>query len=254
MLRRSKAAGALPPNPCRRCLPPLCCLPSLARLFDLPANFPTALQVQLVRKLGSDGEPLEGLKLHRPAAAYTSHPLWAQLAGAHCSFEEACSLLAGGAAEDLLAAAPGCRGMRHKQAAAIGAAAGHQRGPEPQSKRPRQEQPESCAQCGTSQPGGMPHTTGQQGLCTACSRAVPGQPAADAATVQRSRSGTADADHSAQAPAAGQKVRQASWVRQTAWSGLEPADCGVYCIRLPRSVTGGKCGVITAPSKAPAAF
>lgn len=201
----------------------------------------------LVRKLGGDGEPLEGLKLHRPAAAYTSHPLWAQLAGAHCSFEEACSLLAGGAAEDLLAAPLGCRGMRHKQAAANGAAAGPQRGPELQSKRARQEQMESCTQCGASQPGGMHRSTGQQGLCTACSRAVPGPPAAGAATVQRSGRGTADADQSAQAPAAGQKQGQTPGSRQTSWSGLEPADCGVYCIRLPRSVTGGKCGVISAP-------
>lgn len=58
---------------------------------------------------------LDGLKLHRPAAAYTSHPLWDQLSSEHCSFDEACSLLAGGAAEDLLASPTGGRQLRLKR-------------------------------------------------------------------------------------------------------------------------------------------
>ena len=70
---------------------------------------------QLVRKLGGHAAQVEALKLHRPAATYTSHPRWQQLSGAHCSFEEACSLLAGGLAADFLQPAASRRVSRHVQ-------------------------------------------------------------------------------------------------------------------------------------------
>ena len=72
-----------------------------------------------MRKLGGHvhvhAAQLEALKLHRPAFTYTSHPLWQQLSGAHCSFEEACSLLAGGLAADFLQHAASRRVSRHVQ-------------------------------------------------------------------------------------------------------------------------------------------
>ena len=65
-----------------------------------------------MRKLCGDAARIDVLKLHRPAAAYTSHPLWQQLSGGHCSFEEACSLLAGGLAADFFET-PNGRALRH---------------------------------------------------------------------------------------------------------------------------------------------
>ncbi len=215
----------------------------------LPPVSVRRLGMQLVRKLGGDDAPFEGLKLHRPATSYTSHPLWADLTGPHCSFEEACSLLAGGAAEDLLAAPAACRALRHKRAPADAAIVGQQLEKERRSKLQRQEQPADAAQSSCAQCGAVNAAAGQQGLCGACSRAVPGQPAAAAAAaaVQRSGGGggdtAADGQQNAAAPAAGQKFRQ------TTWSGLEPSDCGTYSVRLPRSVWDGKCGIISAPGE-----
>ncbi|KAL4439874.1 hypothetical protein ABPG75_002875 [Micractinium tetrahymenae] len=53
---------------------------------------------------GAQQGQLEGLKLHRPAAFYTTHPAWQQLA--ERPFDEACSLLASGAAAALLQVPP----------------------------------------------------------------------------------------------------------------------------------------------------
>lgn len=44
------------------------------------------------------GQPIEGLKLHRPAADYRRHAAWQPLMGADCSLEQACRLLAAGLA------------------------------------------------------------------------------------------------------------------------------------------------------------
>ena len=68
-----------------------------------------------MRKLGGDAARIEALKLHRPAAAYTSHPLWQQLSGAHCSFEDACSLLTGGLAPEFLENAASGRASKQTQ-------------------------------------------------------------------------------------------------------------------------------------------
>lgn len=72
----------LPPTR-RHCLPLIYCPPLL----------------QLVRENDGPDASFEGLKLHRPAASCTSHPLWGAL---HCSFGEACTLLAGGLANEFL--------------------------------------------------------------------------------------------------------------------------------------------------------
>jgi hypothetical protein len=229
------AAAALPPA-------------WLAQTFTHTQTRPVPIMniSQLVRKLGGAAEPFEGLKLHREAACFTAHPLWQQLSSPHCSFEEACSLLAGGAAEELLTAPPGCRGSRQKRAAAEAAKGGPAQ--EPRSKQQRHAL--SCARCGAGAHNGTPQPPGQQGLCMACSRVAPGQPAAAAPAAQLGSSGSgsggtaAAPDPGAQAPAGGQKYQK---YRQTSWSGLEPTDCGVYCIRLPPSVAVGKCGMVSAP-------
>lgn len=204
--------------------------PSLADTLPLPMCHP-----QLVRKLGGDHASLDGLKLHRPAAAYTSHPLWDQLSSEHCSFDEACSLLAGGAAEDLLASPAGGRQLRLKRPAG-GAAA------QRQSKQPRQE-PLCCARCGS---GSLSDPAGQQRLCSACSGALQGQPAAAGAAAQLSADGSgcaaAHAEWSARVQTAGQNPRP------TSWSGLDPTDCGVYCLKLARYVAEGS-GVASLPGE-----
>ena len=68
------------------------------------------------------GKELGSLKLHRPAAAYMQHPLWAQLSAPHLSFEDACSLLASSLGADFLQpAAPAARTRRR----AVRSAAAH---------------------------------------------------------------------------------------------------------------------------------
>ena len=95
-----RAAAAPAPPVRRRSAVRLPCKAVAMRAAN--AWLPSRSRVQLVRKLGGDAAKLESLKLHRPLAAYTSHPLWPQLSGPHCSFEEACSLLAGGLTADFL--------------------------------------------------------------------------------------------------------------------------------------------------------
>lgn len=70
------------------------------------------------------GRDLTAMKLHRPAAAYTAHPLWWRLLPGRCSFGEACSLLAHGLAAGLLA--PACEAAGHLKAAEAAAAAAAQ--------------------------------------------------------------------------------------------------------------------------------
>ena len=64
------------------------------------------------------GKEVSSLKLHRPAAAYTQHPLWAQLSAPHLSFEETCSLLVSGLGADFLKPARAAVGKRCRAARA----------------------------------------------------------------------------------------------------------------------------------------
>lgn len=91
-LRLGEGVTRLGPGRCAACAAPARSRAQLPRPHRLP--------LQLARQLG---RPTEKLKLHRqPAAVYTSHPCWARVSPPGCSFEQACSLLAGGLAADFL--------------------------------------------------------------------------------------------------------------------------------------------------------
>ena len=168
--------------------------------------------VQLVRKLGGDAARLEALKLHRPLAAYTSHPLWPLLSGPHCSFEEACSLLAGGLAADFLEQPPSGRVSRHgsgQQAAAPAAAAAAVR-------RPAAAQAAAAA-------AGAPSGAADEGAHDG------------SGSEGRTRSGRRNGHV------------QPAGRRNTIWQGLEPHDSGTYSLGASASLAGGRASNISIP-------
>ena len=196
-----------------------------------------------MRHLGGEAEPLFGLKLHRPAAAYTSHPLWAQLTGPHCSLKEAFSLLAGGLAADFVEQqGKGSRELRALQQQLLLQRQQAGQGPR---KRQRHMQEHFCVECGAGSPGKAGSARWRRGLCERCYHRE------RQAALREQTAAAAAGEH----PAGGVQL-PAAWPcpgRATAWSGLEPVDCRRYCLRLPPSVAGGKCGNTSMPGEARAA-
>ena len=167
-----------------------------------------------MRKLGGDAARIEVLKLHRPAAAYTSHPLWQQLSGAHCSFEEACSLLAGGLAADFLENATSRRASKQTQ------------------ERP------------LATPAAAAAAAEEKESATATPAALAAAPAAEAGIQDPSQvkgAGDAVENRSSSAKRTGSRRRS--------WQGLEPQDSGTYSLRLSASLASGSANSITIPGK-----
>ncbi len=200
------------------------------------------LELQLVRKLGGDGALFEGLKLHRPAASYTLHPRWAELTGPHCSFEEACSLLAGGVAEDFLEQPPAAdgklRGRGREAQIAWRQRPTQQQQQQQQQQRPRQEQqaaagggsgkrPREAKQCSSGSSSDSEESTTEEGSsgevssCCGHSREAEQLPADMLPPGGSSR------------PQQGQGSRAGN---TNMWSGLDPENSGCYCMRVSPSL------------------
>ena len=200
---------------------------TLTSLSQPPVHFPPL--VQLVRKLGGEDEPLEGLKLHRPAATYTSNPLWAELTGPHCSFEEACSLLAGGTAEDFLEQPPAA-GRRLR-----GRGRETQAG-ERQRQRPRQEQQAAAGggsgkrpreQCSSGSSSDSEESTTEEGSSGEVSSGCGHSREAEQLPIGMLPPGGSSRPQQGQGSRAG---------NTNMWSGLDPENSGCYCMRVSSSL------------------
>jgi hypothetical protein len=121
--------GKMLVRPRRLCIAARLRLP-LAVLASQSEPLPASLAAHYVRPqlalkvLGAQMQQVALFKLHLPIATYTAHPLWGQMVGPHCSFEDACSLLAGGLAADFLQPAPNAPSRQLRAAKSCASAAG----------------------------------------------------------------------------------------------------------------------------------
>ena len=145
-----------------------------------------------------DAGRIAALKLHNPIATYTSHPFWQQLSGPHCSFKEACSLLAAGLAAEFLEQAPSRKAARHAQ---------QQRGRAAAAASP------AAAQGGTA-----------AGAAAAAAAAGDGHAYDSESTDKHTESNSPKRG----SPKRGKYI--------TSWLGLEPLDSGTYSLPLSESV------------------